>query len=221
MDCIYLSAGIGVRMKEGQPKQFLTLLGKPIFIYALEILERIAEIERILLMYHPDYRDTYERYLERYNIAKVELVEGGSTRQQSVYNGLTLVRTQNVLIHEAARPFITPGLILDLMAFMAEEAVIPTIPIPFTVSTGGDYMDGILDRKRLHNIQLPQIFLSKAVLAAHERARSDRFEANEDGVLVFRNGGKVRFVPGSENNLKITTPLDMIIAEKMIRGVYL
>lgn len=220
MDCIYLSAGIGVRMKEGQPKQFLTLLGKPVFIYALEILERVSDIDRILLLYHPEYKDTYERYLSRYNISKVELVEGGATRQQSVYNGLIRVATQNVLIHEAARPFITTGLVRDLMTFMAEDAVIPTIPIPFTVSTGGEYMDGILDRKRLHNVQLPQIFSAKVLLAAHELARSDGFQANEDGVLVFRNGGKVRFVPGSENNLKITTPLDMIIAEKMITGVY-
>ena len=220
MDCIYLSAGLGIRMKENQPKQFLTLMGKPIFIYGAEILERMNDIERILLVYHPDYKDWYARYLKRYNIAKVVLVEGGATRQSSVYNGLLHVRSQRVLIHEAARPLITPELIRDLMAFDEEEAIIPTVPIPFTVSSGDRYMDGILERHRLHNVQLPQLFTRDSLLSAHERARSERYEANEDGVLVFRNGGRVRFIPGSENNIKITTPLDMIIAEKLIRGVF-
>jgi 2-C-methyl-D-erythritol 4-phosphate cytidylyltransferase len=220
MDCIYLSAGLGVRMKESQPKQFLTLLGKPIFMYALEVLEQMPEIGRILLVYHVDYKDLYLRYLDRYNISKVELVEGGRSRQQSVFNGLLKASTKRVLIHEAARPFITSESILEMIAMEKEIAVIPTIPIPYTVSTGGDYMDGVLDRGRLHNVQLPQIFSTAALTAAHERAMSDHFEANEDGVLIFRNGGLVRFVPGSENNIKITTPLDLIIAEKMIRGVY-
>jgi len=218
MDCIYLSAGLGARMKEKQPKQFLTLLGKPVFIYALEIMESLPEIERILLMYHPDYEALYRDYLERYNIARVQLVPGGETRQQSVYNGLQKAETDRVLIHEAARPFITRELLLDLMACPGEVAVIPTIPIPFTVSSGTEYMDGILERKTLHNVQLPQVFDRAVLLAAHDQARTEGFSANEDGVLVFRAGQRVRFIPGTENNIKITTPLDMIIAEKMVRG---
>jgi len=220
MDCIFLAAGLGLRMKEAKPKQFLTLLGKPLFVHALEIIERVEAIERILLMFHPEFESYYREAIERHNIGKVELVEGGLTRHRSVRNGLAAVRSSRVLIHEAARPFITQGLIEDLLGYADDEAVIPTIPIPFTVSVGGDFMEDTLDRKRLHNIQLPQVFDTDLLRRAHGKAETEGFEATEDGIVVFRAGGRVRFVPGTENNVKVTTPMDLILAERMIRGPY-
>jgi 2-C-methyl-D-erythritol 4-phosphate cytidylyltransferase len=220
MDCIYLSAGLGIRMKKSQPKQFINLLGKPVFIYALEILESIDEIKRIILMYHPEYRDIYSKYLKIYNISKVELLEGGLTRQDSVFNGLQSAKSKRVLIHEAARPFISKELVLELIKYNDEKAVIPTIPITYTVSTGNSYMDGHLDRDKLHNVQLPQVFETETLNRAHLKAQKESFKSNEDGILVFRLGEKVRFIKGTENNLKITTPLDLIIGETLMSGSY-
>ncbi len=220
MDCVYLAAGLGSRMKEVKPKQFLSILGKPVFIYALEVLESLKEIDTIYVMYHKDYLKSYEKFVKDYNISKVRFVLGGDTRQESVFNGLKEVKSDKVIIHEAARPFISKELIKDLMSYGHEDAVVPTIPIPFTVSQGEKYMEKALQRDKLHNVQLPQIFKTSTLLDSHKKAKAENFIATEDGILVFKMGEKVRFVKGSENNIKLTTPLDMIIAEQMIKGIY-
>jgi 2-C-methyl-D-erythritol 4-phosphate cytidylyltransferase len=199
------------------PKQFLRLFGKPIMIYALEILEKLETIDSIYITYNPEFRRLYEDTLNAYNLSKCELVPGGSSRQESVLNGLKRVKTNRVLIHEAARPMITVEFVQKLLKY-EEKAVVPTVPIPFTVSQGGDYMEAELDRSKLHNIQLPQVFDVQTLLKAHELAQKEKYLATEDGLLVFRLGEKVRFVPGLENNIKITTSFDLILAENIFIG---
>ncbi len=218
MDCIYLAAGLGKRFNHELPKQFFKLNGKPILIFALEVLEKIEWIENIYVTHNSDYRELYEKVFEDYNIAKVVLVEGGETRQESVSKALTHVNTSKVFIHEAARPFIFESFVSSFNNYLNEVAVVPTIPIPFTVSEGEDFMTGILDRKKLHNIQLPQLFDTQILRGAHEKAVEEGFEATEDSLLLFKYGHKVKFIEGTENNLKITTPLDIIIAEQLAGG---
>jgi 2-C-methyl-D-erythritol 4-phosphate cytidylyltransferase len=201
------------------PKQFLPLLGKPIIAYSLEVLETVPEIDRIIVVYNKDFRSMYEELFDNYNLTKCLLIEGGDTRQDSVWRGLNAVESEKVLIHEASRPFITPDFIQSIFIYPDEKAVVPVIPIPFTVSVGNQYMTAELDRSTLHNVQLPQLFDAKTLRNAHELARRENYIATEDGILVFRLGEKVRFVTGSENNIKITTPLDLIIAENLLRGI--
>ena len=220
MDCIYLAAGTGARMKEVIPKQFLTILGKPIIVCALEMLESSPLVDTVYITYHPEYKKLYENVLRNYNIANCQLVSGGSTRQESVANALEKVGTDRVLVHEAARPFITVDFIEYLTTF-DDDAVVPTIPISFTVSEGQEYMERELVRSHLHNVQLPQIFSTDVLRSSHAKALKEGYTATEDGILVFRAGKKVRFVEGLENNIKITTPLDIIIAEHMFRGISL
>ncbi|MCD6441161.1 MAG: 2-C-methyl-D-erythritol 4-phosphate cytidylyltransferase [Candidatus Marinimicrobia bacterium] len=218
MDCICLAAGLGQRMNHTIPKQFLPLLGKPIIAYSLESLESVPEIDRIIVVYNKDFRSMYEELFDNYNLSKCILIEGGDTRQDSVWRGLNAVESEKVLIHEASRPFITPDFIQSIFIYPGEKAVVPVIPIPFTVSVGNQYMTAELDRSTLHNVQLPQLFDAKTLRNAHELACRENYIATEDGILVFRLGEKVRFVTGSENNIKITTPLDLIIAENLLRG---
>jgi 2-C-methyl-D-erythritol 4-phosphate cytidylyltransferase len=218
MDCIYLAAGIGKRFKKELPKQFYKLNGKPILIYALEVLEKIDWIDKILVTHNKDYKELYVQAFEDYNISKVVLIEGGKTRQESVYKALEKVKTQKVFIHEAARPFIFESFVNSFNNYVSEVAVVPTIPIPFTVSEGDEYMTGILDRNNLHNIQLPQMFDTEVLKDCHKKAIIDNFEATEDSLLVFKYGHKVRFIEGIENNIKITTPLDILIAEQFLGG---
>jgi len=217
IDCIYLAAGLGVRMNRPLPKQFIPLLGKPIIVYSLEVLENVAEIQRILVVYNREFRSMYEEMLLNYNLSKCTLIEGGATRQESVSRGLDTVLSSQVIIHEASRPFITVKFVQSLFAFSGEKAVVPVVPIPFTVSVGGDYMTAELDRSQLHNVQLPQLYDTEVLRRAHQKARRENYLATEDGILVFRLGERVRFVPGRESNIKITSPLDMIIAEYLLR----
>lgn len=219
MDIIFLAAGLGVRMNKPIPKQFLRLLGKPIITYSLEVFEKIDVITRIIVVYNKNYRQMYEELFKNYNLSKCVLVEGGETRQESVYKGLEIVKTDKVMIHEASRPLITVDFVESLFKYPEEKAIVPTIPISFTVSQGDDYMTAELDRSKLHNIQLPQFYLTDVLKGAHENAKRENFTATEDGILVFRLGEKVRFITGMENNIKITTPLDLIIAENLLRGI--
>lgn len=219
MDCIYLAAGVGSRLKKEIPKQFYKISGKPILIYGLETLEKIDWIHNIFVTYNAKYKDLYEQAFKDYNISKVTLVEGGKTRQESVYKALKSVKSRKVLVHEAARPLIFENFINSFMDYTDETAVVPTIPIPFTVSEGDEYMTGILDRSKLHNIQLPQMFDTEVLRDVHEKAITDNFSATEDSILVHKYNYKVRFIEGYENNLKITTPLDILIVEQLLGGI--
>ena len=204
-------------MRLDYPKQFMKIAGKPCFIYVLEILSKCHDIETIYVTCHKDYEEKYKLYAEMYHIYNVQFIEGGFTRQESVYNALKLVSSKKVLIHEAARPLISVDFVNEIISYKDEDAVVPTMPISFTVAQGGEYMDNEIERAKLHNVQLPQIFTTDKLKQAHESAIRDGYNATEDGMLVFHYGTRVRFVPGRESNIKITTPLDVQMVEKLLK----
>lgn len=218
IDVVLLAAGIGVRTGLNYPKQFYKINGKPFFIMSLEIFDKMEEVKSIIITCAVNFMNDYKTYLQHYNIKKAVLIEGGKTRQQSVYNALKKVSTNKVLIHEAARPLISTEFVEEILLHENEDAVIPAIAIPFTVSEGDDYMTNILDRHKLKNIQLPQLFTTKELLSAHEDAIKNKFEATEDGILMFRIGKKVKFVKGRESNIKITSKIDIIIVNLLINS---
>lgn len=193
------------------PKQFLRLAGKPLLIHTLEVFEQIREISCVWVTNRPGYENDCLELFERYRLKKPRLVEGGATRQWSVSAALERVTSPRVIVHEAVRPFITPEFVRRVLEVDA-PAVVPTIPIPFTVSVGEQTMTGELDRSELHNIQLPQLFSTEVLKQAHKRY-DEMGDATEDSLMVFRIGQEVRFVPGLEHNIKITTPLDLALAE--------
>lgn len=210
-ECIVLAAGQGTRMGREVPKQFLRLAGKPLLIHTLEVFEQIREIPHVWVTYRPGYESEYLELFKQYRLEKPRLIEGGATRQWSVWNALRQVTSPRVMIHEAVRPFITPEFVRRVLEVEA-PAVVPTIPIPFTVSVGETGMTAELDRSKLHNIQLPQSFATEVLKEAHERYY-EAGNATEDSLMVFRLGHEVRFVAGLEHNIKITTPLDLELAE--------
>ncbi len=214
LDAIILAAGAARRMEQEVPKQFLRIGGKPIIIYVMEILRKAEIFDRLIVTTLKGYEAHYDELIRTYHLTGVELVPGGSSRQESCRLGLAGVRTERVLIHEAARPFITADFIRRLVGY-PDRAVVPVLPIDFTVSTGTDFMTGILDRAELRNIQLPQVFDTKTIIAAHDKALSDGFRATEDSTLVFRMGIPVRFVEGLRENFKITDRFDLFVAERL------
>ncbi len=217
MDAIVLAAGNGSRMNLDFPKQFLKINGKPIFIYSLEVLQKSKNIKNIIVTCNYEFIDRYKMYSDDFGIENVTYIKGGNSRQESVFLGLQHVSTPKVLIHEAARPLIAHDFVEYLQSFEDEDAVIPTIPIKFTVSVGNKYMTNELNRTNLHNIQLPQIFNTKVLTDAHEKAIKDNYETTEDGTLVFHYGGKVRFVEGRESNIKVTTNLDIELVNNILK----
>lgn len=217
MDAIVLAAGNGSRMNLDFPKQFLRINGKPIFIHSLEVLQKISKIENIIVTCNKNHMSKYRQISDDFGVRNITYIKGGLTRQESVFLALKKVKTDRVLIHEAARPLISEDFVEYLIGFDDELAVIPTIPIKFTVSVGDDYMIKELDRKVLHNIQLPQVFKTKILMNAHKKALKDNYQTTEDGTLVFHYGTKVRFVEGRESNIKVTTNFDIELVNNILK----
>jgi 2-C-methyl-D-erythritol 4-phosphate cytidylyltransferase len=211
MEVVLLAAGLGKRMQIDKPKQFFTINGKPILAYSLEVFNSLSQLSKIILVCQPNHIEDYNKIIRDYNIKNVQIVLGGETRQQSVYNGLQKVTSDKVIVHEAARPLISKEFVIELVeaASKGTHAIVPVLPVNFTVAIGEEQMEGILDRSKLRNIQLPQVFDTNIIKEAHEKAKKEAFQATEDSMLVFKYGGKVKFVRGRESNVKITTLYDV------------
>lgn len=216
MDVILLAAGLGTRMNLNCPKQFMKLRGKPIFVYSLELFSSLSEIGQIILTCNHDCMDEYKKYVEQYHIPNVVYVVGGDTRQESVYRAIPYVKTEQVLIHEAARPLISKDLVLSILHTREGDAVVPTVPVKFTVIEGTDYMTGELVRSSLHNVQLPQMFKTSVLKDVHEKAKVEGYQATEDGMMAFHYGYVVKLIAGRESNIKITTQLDLELVNNLL-----
>jgi len=212
---VVLAGGIGKRIGRPFPKQFLLLGGKPLIVHVLEKARAIAEIERVVITCPEAHLEPTRELIANHRLgAKFECILGGSSRQESVYNGLrALDGIDSVLIHEAVRPLITVETFRALMDAPDENAMYG-VPISFTVIKGHDYVEGLLDREELVNVQLPQKFDRAKLLAAHEAARRDDASFTEDAGLFFHYVGEpVRILAGSDENIKITVPTDTVTAE--------
>jgi len=147
LDCVFLAAGLGKRMKRKLPKQLIRVGGKPIMIYPLETLVKSGLLNKIIITYPERFLDKYKEIISNYFIEKeiFVYVKGGKTRQESVYNAIQHVETDRVIIHEASRPFISIDLLKKVILY-EEECVTPVIDIPFTVVAGYEYMERIFKR---------------------------------------------------------------------------
>jgi D-ribitol-5-phosphate cytidylyltransferase len=214
---IVLAGGVGRRIGRPVPKQFLLLGGKPLLIHVLEKARAIAELERIVITCPEAHLDETAGLLRNHRMGpRFECILGGATRQESVYNGLTaLDGVESVIIHEAVRPLVTTKEFRELITSPDENAMYG-IPISFTVLRGHEYVEGLLDRDELVNVQLPQKFDRAKLLVAHEAARNEGTQFTEDASLfVQHTGERVRILPGNERNVKITVPADLVMAEAL------
>lgn len=212
---IVLAGGIGKRIGRPMPKQFLLLGGKPLIIHVLEKARAIADIERVVVTCPDSHLETTRELIVNHRLgAKFTCVVGGASRQESTYLGLlALGDVDSVIVHEAVRPLVSIDDFRRLIAAEDENAMYGT-PIPFTVLKGHDYIEGLLDREDLVNVQLPQKFNRAKLLAAHEAARRDGVEFTEDASLYFEYVKEpVRILEGQDYNIKITVPTDTVTAE--------
>lgn len=219
------AAGSGSRMKSTVKKQFLTIQGKTLLAHTLTAFEAHSRITGIVIVTGPD--DIPEVQSIAGGFSKVRrITEGGRTRQESVLLGLRTVPSDCdiVLIHDAARPMITPQLIDDCIAATLQYGcAIAATPVKDTIKRT-DEAGIVLDtppRDNLWNVQTPQAFRFAEILQAHEAAfaAGDR-SCTDDGAVMERYGSTpVRLIPGLYQNLKITTPEDLILAEYYLGGL--
>lgn len=214
---IVLAGGLGTRIGRPVPKQFLLLGGKPLIVHVLEKAAAIADIEQVVIACPTAFIDQTAQLIENHRFgSKFRCVEGGATRQESAYRALLeLGDFESVIIHEAVRPLVTVGEFRALID-AAELNVMYGLDIPFTVLRGHEFVEGILDRSELVNVQLPHKFERARLLSAHEAARNDGTDFTEDASLFYQYTGlPVRILRGSQRNIKITVPADIVAAEAL------
>ena len=219
---IVLAGGIGKRIGRPFPKQFLLLGGKPLIIHVLEKARAIAAIERVVITC-PEAHLEETRRADRQPRARRQVHlhrrRRRRARSRSTTGSLALDGLDSVIVHEAVRPLVTVAEFQALIDAEDENAMYG-IPIPFTVLKGHDYVEGLLERDELVNVQLPQKFDRAKLLAAHEAARRDGAIFTEDASLFHHYAGEpVRILPGSERNIKITVPTDIVTAEAIYADV--
>lgn len=213
---IVLAGGIGKRIGRPVPKQFLLLGGNPLLVHVLEKVLPIESIGEVVITCPASHIDDTRELVANHGFdpERFRCVEGGASRQESVRRGLqALGEVDCVVIHEAVRPLVTTEEFQALLDAPDPNAMYG-IPIPFTVLKGQDYVEELLERSELVNVQLPQKFDAGALRAAHEAAAADGATFTEDASLFFQYAGeRVRILAGNERNLKITVPTDLLIAE--------
>lgn len=214
---VIVAGGSGVRMGASMPKQFLLIHGKPILWYSLQVfLTAFADIE-IILVLPPEYDETGRAIADSlHTITPTRRIAGGETRFQSVRNGLTLVEEPSmVFIHDAVRCLLSPSLIhLCFEEAQRFGSAVPAIACRDSVRTVGDTGNKPIDRSQIRLLQTPQTFLSKLLLPAYKKDYADSF--TDDASVVENSGHPIHLVEGEVNNIKITTPLDLLIAEKLL-----
>ncbi|MDO5139835.1 MAG: IspD/TarI family cytidylyltransferase [Oscillospiraceae bacterium] len=219
---VLLSGGIGSRMRNSIPKQYMELAGKPMIMHILETVDRIGEIGKIIIVCEEEYREFIDSMTKQCGIStSIEYAKAGNTRQASVLSGLTKVKTENVIIHEAARPFVTEEDYLRLIREECENAMMG-IGIPFTVLKGQEQVEGLLTRSELVNVQLPQKYNTELLLEAHKKAVLEEKAFTEDASLLYyyRPDVRIRIVKGQDYNIKVTTQTDLLIGETLYQGVF-
>lgn len=206
---ILLAAGAGRRMGGRVPKAFLALAGLPVYLHSYSTFRSMKEVRQVVLVIPRGYRIP-------------GAVTGGGRRQDSVLNGLKAVHPDSdvVLIHDAARPLVTPDLVRRVIrAAWRLGGAVPGVPVGDTIKrvTRGGRIRATLDRSELRAVQTPQGF-RKGVLEAAYAAGHGRKDATDDAQIVERAGGRVGLVEGNSENFKITSKFDLKRAEDYLRN---
>lgn len=219
---IVAAAGRGSRL--GVRKQLLDLCGRPVIAWCLDVIAQSAAIADVVVVCEPDEREPCERVARVACGPKLRgVVIGGDRRQDSVLAGLraSLSDADYVIIHDGARPFVTEDMIdRSLAAARQTGAAVVAVPVKDTIKqvSEGGLVTRSLPRETLWAAQTPQAFAVDALTRAYEAAEAEGFVATDDAMLVEWAGTcQVSIVEGSYENLKITTPDDLIVAEQIIR----
>lgn len=227
---IITAAGKGTRLKADINKQFINLCGKPILAHTLSVFQRALQIDEIFVLVPQEYIGyTKKNIVEKYGYTKVtRIIIGGETRQETVGNALKFVPENcNIIsVHDGVRPLIYSTDINKLIEVLIEsnkkdpevQGVILAAAAYETIKKI-DSAEGTvktIPREIVYHAQTPQTFFKETLIKSYMLAENDNFTATDDSMLVERAGYKVKFLKGNHENIKITTPTDLFLAELII-----
>jgi len=217
------AAGRGKRIGASVPKQFLEIQGRPLLHHTLTVFASCKLIDYVVLvMPRADVDEMGEDWLNKYEIVR-EVVVGGEQRQDSVYNGFNSLEegTDIVVVHDGVRPFTTPQMITATVeAAQQHGAAITAIPVSDTVKQAADgFVKQTVSRDGLWRVQTPQAFQCGLLQQAFKKAKKDSYYGTDEGSLVEYLGERVKIVPGSELNIKITRKEDLVLGESLLSRI--
>ncbi len=219
LSVVIVAGGMGSRMQNPVPKQFLPLLGKPVLRWSVDCFAAVPMVSELVVVLPSEFHVEGSRLLHDVHTSiPLKIVEGGQRRQDSVANGLKALEAGAdwVAVHDAARPGVSPDLVIQ--AFKFGNAVVAQESVDTLVEADQDRVVSHLDRTRIFRMQTPQIFPVKVLSDALQRAAQEGWEATDDAGLVRRCGHEVYLAPGSAENLKLTTNGDFAVLEALLRA---
>ena len=213
---IIVAAGSGTRLKSKIPKGFVKLGGKPLFLHSLLTFVKHADINELIVVVPRMFVGTVKKIITKIPCRKkISIVEGGKERWQSVENGVAATEAEFVLVHDAARPFVTAEVIASVVerSFVYDCAITVTPEVDTVRTRSGDLAGGIVDRSTLVRVGTPQLFRRSVLLDAFKIAPALATAPTDEAALMQRLGFPVALAWGDPMNFKITTPEDLAIAE--------
>lgn len=217
------AAGTGQRLGCAGPKALVDLAGAPLLVRTLERFADLDLIPRAIITVPASFQGQFAQALAAaFPETRFCLAPGGAERQASVAAGLEMLDadTEVVVIHDAARPFVEMKAVRDSIRAAAEYgAATVAIPVSDTILQGDQeaFLESTPDRRFLWACQTPQTFQAPVIVQAHREAAQQGFLGTDDASLVRRAGGRVKLVPGSTLNFKITTPTDLALAYLIVK----
>lgn len=215
---IIVAGGTGTRMGGHIPKQFMLLKEKPVLYYTLKTFLEAYDDLQVILVLPVDYTDMGQEIIDAYfDKDRIRITAGGDTRFQSVKNGLSLVTEESVIfVHDGVRCLVTKELIHRCYKQAAATgSAIPAIVSKDSIRLVHDEGNDAIDRNKVMLVQTPQTFHSKILLPAFQIDYKDKF--TDEATVVEAFGMKVSLVEGEENNIKITRPVDLLMAELLVK----
>jgi 2-C-methyl-D-erythritol 4-phosphate cytidylyltransferase len=211
---IIVAGGSGTRMGSAVPKQFLELAGRPVLWHTVNAFATAYSDMQIVLVLPEVHFSYVESWLGEFS--NITLVKGGETRFHSVKNGLDQVPAYSVVfVHDGVRPLVSAAMIRTCYeAALESGSAIPAIDMKDSIRELGDDSNRAVNREHFKIIQTPQTFLSELILPAFALPYDPLF--TDEATVVERQGHSIRLVPGEEANIKITRPLDLVIAGALL-----
>jgi 2-C-methyl-D-erythritol 4-phosphate cytidylyltransferase len=220
---VIVAAGKGKRMGKNISKQFIEIKEKPILYYTLKTFSECDYIDKIFLVISKDDRAYCEKeVIYKYKFKNITIVEGGAERQESVYNGLKAINNCDiVLIHDGARPFVSEKIIkegIEYAKIYGASACGVKPKDTIKVKDFNSFSVETPDRDTLIAVQTPQCFKYNLIMQLHNRLKKDEISVTDDTMILEQYGQKVFLYEGDYNNIKITTPEDIFLAEYLMKN---
>ena len=217
---IVLAGGKGKRMKSAMPKQFLPLLGRPVFLRSLDVFTAMDCVSSIVIVLDESFRSDYEDIVA--NDKRIRWADPGAERQDSVYNALQQVPSTSTIIavHDAARPLVTPDEVHKVFSDCQEHgAAVLGVPCKATVkeSADGSFVLRTIPRSRLWEVHTPQVIRRQLLIDGFRKVKEENIEVTDDVSVIEALGLPVKLTLGEYTNIKLTTPDDLSVAEQILR----